>query len=64
MTDFESAPRGKQIRNPCHRLLPPPIVKHLRRFFQKVLFAGILFTAKLTPLLSMLTPRNDTRNEG
>ena len=46
-----------------HRPLPPPIVKHLRRFFQKVLFAGILFTAKLTPLLIMLTPRNDTRND-
>ena len=46
-----------------HRPLHLHEVKHLRRFSQKVLFARILFTAKLTPLLNMLTQRNDARNE-
>ena len=61
MTTFESAPRGKRIRNPPTTI--PPRSQTSKRVFQKVLFAGILFTAKLTPLLNMLTKRNDARND-
>ena len=62
MTTFESAPRGKQISLTTDNFYLH-VVRHLRRFFQKVLFAGILFTVKLTPLLNMLTQRNDARND-
>ena len=42
MAIFESAPYIVLV---THRPLHLHAVKHLRRFFQKVLFAGILFTA-------------------
>ena len=46
-----------------HRGLLPPRSQTSKRVFQKVLFAGILFTVKLSPLLNMLTQRNDARND-
>ena len=46
-----------------HRQLLPPHSQTSKRVLQKVLFAGILFTVKLTPLLNMLTQRNDARND-
>ena len=49
MTTFESAPRGKQIRNPPTTTPPPPCQT------SKALL-------KLTPLLNTLTHRNDARN--
>ena len=42
MATFESAPYIVLV---THRSLHLHAVKYLRRFFQKVLFAGILFTA-------------------
>ena len=46
-----------------HRRRLPPPSQTSKRVFQNVLFAGILFTVKLTPLLNMLTQRNDARND-
>ena len=46
-----------------HRQLLLPRSQTSKRVFQKVLFARILFTVKLTPLLNMLTQRNDARND-
>ena len=46
-----------------HRRLLPPRSQISKCVFQKVLFEGILFTVKLTPLLNMLTQRNDARND-
>ena len=46
-----------------HRRLLPPRSQTSKRVFQKVLFVGILFTVKLTPLLNILTQRNEARND-